>query len=117
MAEQFADVGQIRLCYETFGDEGDPACLLVMGLGFQMVAWPDEFCRQLAGRGLRVIRFDNRDAGRSTHIEGGHVPTRWELVKRKIRNPAYTLDDMARDAVGLLDALGSERAHVVGASM
>ena len=117
MAEQFADVGPIRLCYETFGEDGDPPCLLIMGLGFQMVAWPDEFCRQLAARGLRVIRFDNRDAGRSTHIDGGHVPTRREIVTRKIRHPAYTLDDMARDSVGLLDALGIEKAHIVGASM
>jgi pimeloyl-ACP methyl ester carboxylesterase len=88
-----------------------------MGLGFQMVAWPDAFCEQLAARGLRVIRFDNRDAGRSTHIDGGHVPTRRELITRKIRNPAYTLEDMAADSVGLLDALGIERAHIVGASM
>src|SRR5438477_1443234 len=69
MAEQFCDVGKdITLCYETFGDAADPTALLVMGLGTQMIAWHDDFCRELASRGLHVVRFDNRDCGRSTHI-------------------------------------------------
>ncbi|PSL57042.1 pimeloyl-ACP methyl ester carboxylesterase [Saccharothrix carnea] len=91
----------VDLCVETFGDSRHPALLLIMGLGFQLVHWPDEFCRRLAGHGFFVIRFDNRDAGRSTHLPGAD----------------YSLADMAADAVGLLDALGVGRAHVVGASM
>ena len=64
MAERFADIGgAIRLCYETFGSEDDPPMLLIMGLGMQMIGWPDEFCEQLAGRGFYVVRFDNRDTG------------------------------------------------------
>jgi pimeloyl-ACP methyl ester carboxylesterase len=116
--EQYCDLeGGIRLCYETFGEESDPPCLLVMGLGFQMIAWADEFCDQLASHGLRVIRFDNRDAGRSTHLADAVPPTLRELATRRIRQPAYTLEVMAGDAAGLLDHLGIDRAHVVGASM
>jgi pimeloyl-ACP methyl ester carboxylesterase len=115
--EQYRDVGAIRLCFETFGDPSDPVCLLVMGLGFQMIAWHEEFCEALAARGLHVIRFDNRDAGRSTHLDDARAPTRRELVTRRIREPAYRLEDMAADAVGLLDALEIDRAHLVGVSM
>jgi pimeloyl-ACP methyl ester carboxylesterase len=115
--ERFCEVGDVRLCYETRGDAADPALLLVMGLGFQMIAWPDEFVDQLAERGFRVIRFDNRDAGRSTHLTHLPAPTRLQLATRRIRHPAYRLEDMARDAVGLLDHLEIDRAHVVGASM
>jgi pimeloyl-ACP methyl ester carboxylesterase len=117
MNEQFADVGPIRLCYETFGDRGDPAVLLIMGLGTQMLAWHEDFCGELADRGFFVIRYDNRDVGRSTHFEHFPSPRPAELVRRRIRRPAYTLDDMAGDAAGLLDALGLDSAHVVGASM
>ena len=71
MSEQFCDVGGgVTLCYETFGEESDPTALLIMGLGTQMVAWQESFCRQLAARGLHVVRFDNRDIGRSTHMHG-----------------------------------------------
>jgi pimeloyl-ACP methyl ester carboxylesterase len=115
--ERFCDVGPIRICYEEFGGSGDPGLLLIMGLGMQMIAWPDEFCQQLAARGFYVIRFDNRDAGRSSHIDAGPTPTRGQLATRRIRHPAYLLADMGRDAVGLLDHLGIERAHIVGASM
>jgi pimeloyl-ACP methyl ester carboxylesterase len=115
--ENFASVGDVELCYDTFGDDGDPACLLIMGLGTQMIAWPEEFCAGLAARGFYVIRFDNRDCGRSTHLDGAPTPAIRELITRRIKQPAYLLDDMARDAAGLLDALGIERAHVVGASM
>jgi pimeloyl-ACP methyl ester carboxylesterase len=116
MSEQFADLGRVNLCYETFGDAGDPALLLVMGLGTQMVAWHDDFCRELTERGFFVIRFDNRDCGRSTRMEGA-TPGLLDLITRKPRHLAYTLGEMADDAIGLLDHLGIERAHVVGASM
>src|SRR3954447_22659399 len=115
--EQFASVGDVELCYETFGETGHPAVLLIMGLGTQMIAWHEDFCAQLADRGFFVIRYDNRDVGRSTKLSSAPPPTPRELLTRKIRRPAYTLDDMADDGAGLLDALGIEAAHVVGASM
>jgi pimeloyl-ACP methyl ester carboxylesterase len=117
MDERFASVGDVTLCYETFGDPADPAILLVMGLGTQMIAWHEEFCAGLADRGFFVIRFDNRDIGRSTRFDAVAPPRPLELATRRIRNVAYTLNDMADDAVGLLDALDIDRAHVVGASM
>jgi pimeloyl-ACP methyl ester carboxylesterase len=117
MDEQFADVGDIRLCYESFGERGNPPMLLIMGLGTQMLAWHEDFCRELAGCGFFVIRYDNRDVGRSTHFEDVPPPRPSELLRRRIRRPAYTLGDMADDAGGLLDALGLASAHVVGASM
>jgi pimeloyl-ACP methyl ester carboxylesterase len=117
MAERFADTGgAIRLCYETFGSEADPPILLIMGLGTQMIGWPDDFCEQLAGRGFYVVRFDNRDIGRSTKIHG-RPPTPSELLRRRIDPVLYTLSDMAADADGLLRELGLAPAHVVGASM
>ena len=115
--EQFCTTAGIELCYETLGDPNDPALLLIMGLGFQMIAWPQELCEGLAARGFHVIRFDNRDSGRSTHLTASPPPTRRELLTRHIRRPAYTLADMAGDAAGLLDHLDIKRAHVVGASM
>ena len=116
MNEQFADVGPVTLCYETFGDPTDPALLLIMGLGTQMVAWREDFCRQLVDKGFFVIRYDNRDCGRSTSMSGP-PPTTRELITRRIKNPAYALSELADDAVGLLDHLGIQRAHIVGASM
>src|SRR3954451_2769605 len=116
MNEQFADIGPVTLCYETFGDPSDPAMLLIMGLGTQMVAWREDFCRQLADRGFFVIRYDNRDSGKSTSMKGRPITTR-EMVTRRVKEPAYTLEEMADDAVGLLDHLGIEQAHVVGALM
>jgi pimeloyl-ACP methyl ester carboxylesterase len=98
--EQFATVGALKLCYSTTGDPESSALLLIMGLGFQLVHWPHAFCQQLADRGYYVVRFDNRDAGRSTHLPG-------------VR---YTLEDVADDAVGLLDVLSIDSPHVVGAS-
>jgi pimeloyl-ACP methyl ester carboxylesterase len=115
--EQFATVGELELCYETFGDSADPALLLIMGLGTQMIAWRDEFCAGLAARGFFVVRFDNRDVGRSTRLDHLPVPTLGQLLRRDKRAASYTLEDMALDAVGLLDHLEIERAHVVGASM
>jgi pimeloyl-ACP methyl ester carboxylesterase len=116
MNEQFADLGPVTLCYETFGDPAAPALLLIMGLGTQMVAWREDFCRQLVDHGFFVIRFDNRDSGKSTSMDGEPVTLR-ELVTKRVKEPAYTLGEMADDAVGLLDHLGIERAHIVGASM
>jgi pimeloyl-ACP methyl ester carboxylesterase len=116
VSEQFADIGDVTLCYETFGDPADPAMLLIMGLGTQMVAWRDDFCRMLAERGFHVIRYDNRDVGRSTTMSG-KPPSVTELATRRIREVPYRLEDMADDAAGLLDHLGIQRAHVVGASM
>jgi len=117
MDERFLSVGNIELCYETFGDPSDPALLLIMGLGTQMIAWHEDFCGELAGRGFHVIRFDNRDIGRSTHLDGAPIPKTLEIATRRIKRPPYLLSDMAADASGLLDGLGIERAHVVGASM
>jgi len=116
MSEAIARVGELDICYETFGDPSDPAMLLIMGLGTQMVAWHEEFCRELAGRGFFVIRHDNRDSGRSTHLDGAKTPSLWELFSRST-DSAYTLAEMAGDSVGVLDALGIEQAHIVGASM
>jgi pimeloyl-ACP methyl ester carboxylesterase len=115
--EQFARSGGIDLCYETFGSADAPPLLLVMGLAAQMVMWDDEFCEQLASRGFRVIRFDNRDVGRSTILRELGVPSRLQLFVRDRRAARYSLADMAADAAGLLDALGIGSAHVVGASM
>jgi pimeloyl-ACP methyl ester carboxylesterase len=117
MAESICRVGEIDICYETFGEPGDPAILLIMGLGTQMLAWHEDFCRQLAERGFFVIRHDNRDIGRSTRLDGAPTPTLVQLARRDRRAAAYTLADMANDSVGVLDHLGIERAHIVGASM
>ncbi|HEY4897104.1 MAG TPA: alpha/beta hydrolase, partial [Solirubrobacteraceae bacterium] len=91
MSEQFCDVGRgITLCYETFGEASDPPVLLIMGLGTQMVAWHEDFCTELAGRGLHVVRFDNRDIGRSTHVPG-RPPTVRQLLMRSRRAAHYEL--------------------------
>lgn len=106
---------------EEFGAAGAPPVLLIMGLGMPAAAWPDEFCERLAGHGLRVIRFDNRDSGRSSRIAGARRSNvRLAFARALLRLPVpapYTLDDMANDAAALLPALGIEQAHVVGASM
>src|SRR4051812_45622549 len=116
MNEQFAEVGPVTLCYETFGDPTDPAILLIMGLGTQMIAWREDFCRMLVDRGFYVIRYDNRDCGKSTSMKGAPISTR-ELVTKRVKSPPYTLAEMADDAIGLLDHLGIDKAHIVGASM
>ncbi|MDZ7826306.1 MAG: alpha/beta hydrolase [Gammaproteobacteria bacterium] len=111
----------IHVEYDTFGSEGDRPLLLVMGLGAQMIAWDEEFCERLAAGGHHVIRFDNRDIGLSTKFDDAPVPDMAELTValREGRRPEvpYSLDDMADDAVGVLDALGIDRAHVCGASL
>jgi pimeloyl-ACP methyl ester carboxylesterase len=117
MPEQFCDVGRgVTLCYETFGDPSEETALLIMGLGTQMVAWQEDFCLQLASRGLHVVRFDNRDIGHSTHLKGS-PPTIGQLLRRSTRNAHYTLADMAEDAAVLLAELELAPAHVIGASM
>ena len=115
--ERFVDVGgAITLCYETFGDPADPPVLLVMGLGMQMIAWHDDLCADLAARGFHVVRFDNRDAGRSTAVEG-RPPGLRQLATRRFPEVQYTLEDMAGDTAGLLRELDLAPAHVVGASL
>lgn len=116
-----AAVNGLRLEYETFGARGASPILLIMGLGAQMTIWPDRFCQRLADAGHYVIRFDNRDVGLSTQLDEMGKPALMRAsLAYKLGRPVragYTLDDMAEDAIGLLDALGIERAHVIGASM
>jgi pimeloyl-ACP methyl ester carboxylesterase len=118
MAEQLATIGDdLEICFETFGDPGDPAMLLVMGLGTQMLGWPDAFCELLATRGYHVIRYDNRDVGRSTHFREHRPPTVKQLLMRDRTCAPYSLADMADDGIGVLDHLAIGAAHVVGVSM
>jgi pimeloyl-ACP methyl ester carboxylesterase len=118
---QIARANGIEICYEVFGDAGSEPMLLIMGLGAQMIHWDDDFCWQLAARGFRVIRFDNRDIGKSTKMTGGKRLTPVELLKlRFLKIPVaapYRLLDMAEDVTGLMDVLGINSAHLVGASM
>ncbi|MGB5411835.1 MAG: alpha/beta hydrolase [Woeseiaceae bacterium] len=111
----------IRIEYEEFGDPCDPAVVLVMGYSAQMVVWPEAFCRALAEQSLRVIRFDNRDVGLSTHLDGVKAPGMLRCMfgpRLGLRlSVPYSLDDMALDTLGLMDALHIDRAHIVGASM
>jgi pimeloyl-ACP methyl ester carboxylesterase len=117
MAEQFCDVGRgITLCYETYGDPNDPPIVLVMGLATQMIAWHEDFCEQLAERGFRVVRFDNRDIGRSTHLEF-RPPTLRQILRRRVSPEQYSLSDMTEDTAGLMRELEISPAHLVGASM
>lgn len=110
----------ITIHFDTFGDPRDPAVLLVMGLGTQMIGWRTEFCATLAARGLHVVRFDNRDIGLSTKLESaGPVSIARTLLLRPLglARSAYTISDMARDAIGVLDHLAIDAAHWVGVSM
>lgn len=106
----------ITIEYDTFGDPQSPPVLLIMGLGAQMTAWSPEFCQAVADRGYRVVRFDNRDIGLSTWFDDAGDHELSDIVTGAV-TPAYSLADMAADAAGLLDALGIESAHIVGASM
>jgi pimeloyl-ACP methyl ester carboxylesterase len=114
--------GDLDLYYEDMGNPDDPAVLLIMGLGAQLLLWRTEFCEKLVAQGLRVIRYDNRDVGLSSKLDGQRAGG--SLILRMIRSwlgrrsPAvYTLDDLADDAAAVLDHLGIDRAHIVGASM
>src|ERR1700727_1058172 len=114
--------GDVDIYYEDMGEPTDPAVLLIMGLGSQLLLWRDGFCERLVNQGLRVIRYDNRDVGLSSKVEGRHTGAK--LAPRLVRSylgkaseAVYTLEDLADDAVALLDHLEIDRAHIVGASM
>jgi pimeloyl-ACP methyl ester carboxylesterase len=107
----------MKISYETLGDPSDPALLLVMGLGAQLVDWPDEFCEMLAARGFYVIRFDNRDIGLSTWLDELGQPDLAAIFGGDTTTVPYLLSDLAADTAGLLEELGIASAHVVGASM
>ena len=114
-----ANVGPsgIEVAYERRGKPTDPVVLLIMGGAAQLVQWPDGFLAALLRRGLQVIRFDNRDAGRSTHFPDAPIPDVRAALAGDLSSAAYTLSDMAADTVGLLDALEVDAAHVVGVSL
>lgn len=115
--ERFADVGRgVTLCYQTFGDPSAPPLLLIQGLGTQMIGWPESFCRRLVAGGLFVVRFDNRDCGRSWRAKL-RPPRPWQLATGRLDPDLYTISDMARDTAGLIDALELAPVHVVGVSM
>jgi pimeloyl-ACP methyl ester carboxylesterase len=117
MPEEFCDVGRaVKLCYEGFGDPDDTPILLIMGLATQMIAWHEDFCAELADRGFYVVRFDNRDIGRSTHFDF-RPPSLRQMLRRRLDPEQYTLSDMAEDTAQLLRKLEIAPAHVVGASM
>jgi len=107
----------IDIAYQRLGKPDAPALLLIMGIAAQCIHWPESFCHALVERGLQVIRFDNRDSGLSTHLTDAPPPNLPAALAGDLSSASYTLSDMAADAVGLLDALRLERAHVVGASM
>jgi len=114
-------VDGLSLEYESLGDSRHPVILLVMGLGVQMVLWPDELCRSLVEKGFRVVRFDNRDIGLSTHMDHVGMPDIGRqairyFLHRPLKSP-YVIEDMARDTEQLMDGLGIKRAHVMGCSM
>ena len=116
-----ANANGIQFEYETFGDPSSPALLLIIGLGGQLIYWQEEFCQQIADSGYYVIRYDNRDVGLSTKFEGLNSKEIMEKVMalfsgQNVSVP-YTMEDMANDAVGLLDTLGIDKAHICGMSM
>ena len=116
--EQFAEVGGgIELCYQTIGEPERQPVVLIMGIGSQMLAWPDGFCDLLAARGAFVIRFDNRDSGRSTWLDRLGVPSVTKAWRGELDDPPYLLSDMAGDVSGLVAALGYDAVHVVGQSL
>jgi len=115
--ERMAPANGIEIAYQEIGDPDGEPLLLVMGLSMQMLAWDEELCAMLAERGHRVIRFDNRDVGRSTKFESAGLPRRADVLLGRRRTAPYFLRDMAADTVGLMDHLGIDSAHLVGASM
>jgi pimeloyl-ACP methyl ester carboxylesterase len=115
--EQLAPANGIELAYQEMGDSDGEPLLLIMGLATQMIAWSEGFCSLLVERGFRVVRFDNRDIGRSTKIESAGLPSRVDTMTGRRASAPYLLRDMARDTVGLMDHLGIDSAHLTGASM
>jgi pimeloyl-ACP methyl ester carboxylesterase len=115
--ERLAPVNGIEIAYQELGDPNGEPLLLIMGLATQMLAWDEELCAMLAERGFRVVRFDNRDIGRSTKIDSAGVPKRADMLLGRRGAAPYLLRDMAADTTGLMDHLGIESAHLVGASM
>jgi len=115
--ERLAPANGIEIAYQEIGDPAGEPLVLVMGLGLQMLGWDEELCGMLAERGFRVVRFDNRDIGHSTMLDGAGVPSRVDIFLGRRAGAAYLLSDMAADAIGLMDHLGIESAHVAGASM
>ncbi len=115
--ERLAPANGIELAYQEVGDPAGEPLLLIMGLATQMLGWDEGFCAMLADCGFRVVRFDNRDIGRSTMIKSAGVPSRADMLLGRRRSAAYLLSDMAEDTTGLMDHLGIESAHLVGASM
>jgi pimeloyl-ACP methyl ester carboxylesterase len=111
----------IQIEYDTFGKPDEPPLLLIVGLACQLIHWDEALCEQLARRGHYVIRFDNRDTGLSTKLAEGGIPDIGQIIEAQMKGqeikPPYTLEDMADDAVGLLDAIGIEKAHICGISM
>ena len=108
---------KLDIAYERLGDPSAPPLLLIMGLGAQLISWPDGFCDELVRGGMQVIRFDNRDVGQSTHMTSAPMPNYPAALGGDFSSVTYRLSDMAADAAGLLDALGIASAHVVGASL
>ena len=119
--EQLVTANNIHINYDSFGDKSHPAIVLIMGLATQMIYWDEQFCKLLASQGFWVIRFDNRDNGKSTWLDSNPPPTSLALLTNAVfKRPigaTYLLSDMMNDTVGLLDALHLESAHIVGASM
>jgi len=115
--ERLAPVNGIEIAYQEMGDPSGEPLLLAMGLATQMLAWDEGFCTMLAERGFRVVRFDNRDIGHSTMIDGAGMPSRMDMMTGRRATAPYLLTDMADDTFGLMDQLGIESAHLVGASM
>ena len=115
--ERLAPVNGIEIAYQEIGEESGEPLLLVMGLAMQMLAWDDGFCEMLAQRGFRVVRFDNRDIGRSTKLESAGLPGRADMLLGRRSTAPYLLHDMAADTTGLMDHLGIRSAHLVGVSM
>jgi pimeloyl-ACP methyl ester carboxylesterase len=110
-------LSKIKIVYQRFGNPTLPPVLLMMGAGAQMITWPEGFCEELVSRGLHPIRFDNRDTGLSTHFGDAPTPDFLAVQSGDFSTVTYTLSDMAADTIGLMDALGLDSAHLVGASM
>lgn len=115
--ERLAPANGIEIAYQEIGPADGEPMLLIMGLGTQMLAWDEELCAMLAAHGYRVVRFDNRDIGHSTMLDQAGMPRRADLMRGPRSRAAYMLSDMAEDTFGLMDHLGFESAHLVGASM